>query len=412
MSAPPAGRGLTLRVLLPFAAGYYLSYVYRTVNAVIAPELGAELGLDAAVLGLLTSVYFLAFALFQLPLGLLLDRYGPRRVEAALLLVAALGALLFARAGGATELILGRALIGLGVSACLMAAFKATMTWFPAHRIPALNGRIMAAGGLGALTATRPVESALALTDWRGVILLLAALTLGVAVLIWRVSPEPPRSTRPRLRELLRGIGQIYRSALFWRVVPVVMLTQAGFMAIQGLWAGPWLRDVAGLERPAMATGLLYIALAMVAGFLLLGQCASWLNRRGVSLAAIMITGLGLFLLAQAGLILAPAVPALPSWLLFGFFGSSGILSYPLLAQYFPPELAGRVNTCVNLLVFLGAFAIQWSIGALINLWPATPAGGYPTAAYRVAFGVMLGLQLLALARFLSGWRDLARKPA
>ncbi|MDX1607334.1 MAG: hypothetical protein R3202_14170, partial [Candidatus Competibacterales bacterium] len=161
-----------------------------------------------------------------------------------------------------------------------------------------------------------------------------------------------------------------------------------------------------------MATGLLYIALAMIAGFLLLGQCATWLKQRGVSLAAVTVSGLGLFLLAQAGLVLAPAVPILPSWLLFGFFGSSGILSYPLLAQHFPSELAGRVNTCVNLLVFLCAFALQWGIGAIIDLWPATPTGAYPVAAYRVAFGTALGLQWLALVWFLSGWRRLLPEPA
>ena len=156
------------RVFLPFAAGYFLSYLYRTINAVLSPRLAADLHLNASDLGLLTSVYFLTFAAFQLPLGLLLDRFGPRRVEATLLLFAAAGAGLFALGADHTDLMIGRGLIGLGVSACLMASFKAFVLWFPIARLPAINGWMMAAGGLGALAATAPVELALTLTDWRG----------------------------------------------------------------------------------------------------------------------------------------------------------------------------------------------------------------------------------------------------
>lgn len=145
--SPPLRPALLLRIFVPFALGYFLSYLFRVVNAVIAPELSAELGLGASDLGLLTSAYFLAFAAFQLPLGILLDRYGPRRTEAVLLLFAAAGALIFARAEETAGLIAGRALIGFGVSACLMAAFKAFVQWFPAERLAAVNGLQLAEGG-------------------------------------------------------------------------------------------------------------------------------------------------------------------------------------------------------------------------------------------------------------------------
>jgi MFS family permease len=167
-----------LRVFLPFAAGYFLSFLYRVVNAVLAPELLRDLGLGSSSLGLLTATYFIAFASFQLPLGVLLDRYGPRWIEALLLLIAALGAFCFSRAESIGQLILGRALIGFGVSACLMAAFKAYTQWFSAERWPLINGLQMAAGGLGALAATSPVQWMLRWTDWRGVFLGLALLTL------------------------------------------------------------------------------------------------------------------------------------------------------------------------------------------------------------------------------------------
>ena len=157
-----------LQVFLPFALGYFLSYLYRVINAVLAPDLAVDMGLDPSGLGLLTAVYFITFAAFQLPLGVLLDRFGPRKIEAALLIVAAAGAFVFANAGTLTGLVIGRGLIGFGVSACLMAAFKAFVIWFPKQQLPRINGFQMAAGGLGALAATSPVEWALTVTDWRG----------------------------------------------------------------------------------------------------------------------------------------------------------------------------------------------------------------------------------------------------
>ena len=245
---------IVLRVFLPFAAGYFLSYLYRTINAVLSPYLVAELGLDATDLGLLTSVYFLTFAAFQLPLGMLLDRFGPRRVEAALLLFAAAGAGLFAVSSNAAELILGRGLIGLGVSACLMASFKAFVVWFPATRLPAVNGWVLAAGGLGALVATAPVEAALRLTDWRGLFVILAGLSFAVAAaLLWAVPERGGGAASESWRAQWHEVGGIFRSPVFWRIAPASVLSQASFLAIQGLWAGPWLRDVSGLDQVAAA---------------------------------------------------------------------------------------------------------------------------------------------------------------
>jgi len=189
---------IVLRIFLPFAAGYFLSYLYRTINAVLSPYLVAELRLDATDLGLLTSAYFLTFAAFQLPLGVLLelplgvllDRFGPRRVEAVLLLFATAGASLFAVSGNPAELVIGRGLIGLGVSACLMASFKAFVLWFPAERLPVVNGWVLAAGGLGALAATAPIEAVLQWIHWRGLFAGLAGSSMVVAFILLRAVPE------------------------------------------------------------------------------------------------------------------------------------------------------------------------------------------------------------------------------
>ena len=179
-----------LRIFVPFALGYFLSYLFRVVNAVIAPNLAADIGVDPSQLGLLTAAYFISFASFQLPLGVLLDRFGPRKIEAFLLLFAAAGSFVFAKADSLMGLVLGRALIGFGVSACLMAAFKGFVLWFPSEQWPRVNGFQMAAGGLGALTATAPVEAALGVTDWRGIFYLLAVLCLVVAAAVFFVVPE------------------------------------------------------------------------------------------------------------------------------------------------------------------------------------------------------------------------------
>ena len=400
---PALTLAFTLRLLLPFACGYFLSYCYRSVNAIIAPDLVADLNLDAADLGLLTSVYFLAFALFQLPLGILLDRFGPRRVETTLLLVAASGALLFAYSETSGGLLLGRALIGMGVSACLMASFKTTASWFPRARVPAMNAWIMTAGGLGALSATRPVELALEFTDWRGVVSILGFATIAVAALLFFVVPERGDQSRHGFRQLIGGVAQVYRNAYFWRVVPLTVLSQSAYLAIQGLWAGPWLHDVAGLDRIAVADSLLWLAVAMVSGFLLTGNIASALERKGFSLRNITAFYLIIFMLTQLGLVLGLTEYALPLWLLFGFFGSSGVLAFPLLQRHFSGQLTGRVNTCANVLVFLFAFATQWAIGLVVNLWPDAATGGYAITGYSTAFGLSLALQTLAFIWFMLG---------
>ena len=185
-----ANGSLLLRVFLPFVAGYYLAYLFRTINAVMASPLATELGLSAGDLGLLTSVYFLTFAAAQIPIGILLDRYGPRRVQSILMVVAALGSALFAASENFSMLLLGRALIGLGVAAALTAGMQALVLWFPRERVPLLNGWMVMLGALGAVTATWPAELLLASIGWRELFGLLAALTAVCAIMVHFVVPE------------------------------------------------------------------------------------------------------------------------------------------------------------------------------------------------------------------------------
>jgi MFS family permease len=396
-----------LRVFLPFALGYFLSYLYRSVNAVIAPNLSRDLALDAADLGLLTSTYFLTFALAQIPLGILLDRFGPRRIEAALLAIAALGALLFGLAGSRETLVMARGLIGLGVSACLMAALKALTLWFPPVRLPLMSGLMLGSGGLGALVATQPIEAALSITDWRGVFYVLAAATMMASLLILFIVPERPLPGGSNgWAAQLAGVRTIFTSRKFWSLAPCSAMIQASFMSIQGLWAGPWLRDVGGLARHQVADHLFLMAAAVALGFVSMGALVDRLVRLGIQPIHVSLSGMGLFLLLQGALVQGHVLPTYALWAGFGFLGTSGALNYAIMAQSFPSHLAGRVNTGQNLLVFVGTFAAQWGMGVIINLWPALE-GHYPEPAYRAAFGAMLALQIIGVAWLLHSRKEL-----
>ena len=393
---------LFLRVFLPFALGYFISYFFRNVNAIIEADLVSDLGFSAASLGLLTSVYFISFASFQLPLGLLLDRFGPRRTESVLLIFAALGALIFSMAESLSGLILGRLLIGFGVSACLMASFKAYVLWFPPDRLPLMNGLQMVAGGLGAMSATVPLRTALEFTDWRGVFLILSGLTLFSALVLWLVYPEKEGSAGPvPMKKQLEGLKTVLTSRPFLAIAPLVMFSQSAQMAIQGLWAKPWLRDVAGLDEAECANHLMWMMAAMMAGFFLLGLLSERLyHARKISPVTVGVSAMAVFIVLQ--LLMALGWTAQPMLLMtaFSFFATAGILPYAGLSQIFPKDLSGRVSTSLNLTVFLGAFAVQWGLGEIISLWP-TQGKGYAPESYGAAFGSLAVLQLSGLLWFI-----------
>lgn len=393
--------GVVLRIFLPFAAGYYLSYVYRAVNAVIAPNLVADAGLSASDLGLLTSVYFLSFAVLQLPIGVMLDRFGPRRVEAVMLLFAAAGSIVFALGDGLPGLGLGRALIGAGVSCCMMAAFKAFVLWFKPHQLPAINGFLLTAGALGAISATAPAEWLVALTDWRFLFAALAVFGLVVAAAVQFVVPEhPERPEHVTLTDQLSGLAEIFRDRFFWRVAPVAAVCQGGGLAIQGLWLGPWLRDVAGLARPEVANHLLITAVALGTGFFSVGLMTERLSRLGIKPVTVAGTGMSAYVVA-VGLLAGGVTAALPVLLAaFGFLASTGTLSYALMSQYFSRHLAGRANTALNLLVFVAAFAAQWLIGVVLLPWEDPATHAYGAGGYHVAIGGLCAVQVTALLWF------------
>jgi predicted MFS family arabinose efflux permease len=394
-------------VLVPFALGYFLSYLFRAVNAVVGPNLVADIGLSASALGLLTSAYLFAFAIFQLPLGVLLDRFGPRRVQVGLFGCAALGSVLFSIGDDAVVLTLSRALIGLGFAGGLMSGFKAVVLWVPAPRRALANACIMSFGALGILVATVPMEFAVQSVGWRAVFVGLAGVTLAVAALIWMVVPERAEAGQGGgLAQQVRSLLPIYRDPVFWRLTPLLALTGGSHIAIQTLWAGPWFRDVAGLDRQGVANHLMVMAVAFLIGIMSSGVVADWLGRRGVDLLTVMLGFLAMFFVAELGIVLQLTSITLPMWFLFGMFGQVAVLAYPWLSSHYGAALSGRANTAVNLLLFLTAFAVQYAIGVIIDLFSST-AEGYSPQGYRWGIGVFLALQMLALAWYLAGRRAL-----
>lgn len=384
---------LAIRMFVIFAAAYIMSYAFRAINAVIAQPLVNELGLSAGQLGFLASAYFLSFAVMQLPVGVMLDRYGPRRVEAVLIGFAALGALLFALADSYAILWLGRALIGIGVSACLMAAVKAYSLYFRPHLQASLSSWMLVAGSLGALTVTTPVEAALPFVGWRGVFGIAAVLCVLAGLALWFALPAlfKPQKTQS-VGDMAQGYRAIYAHPHFWRVAPLAMITQGGFMAFHGLWVGPWFTDVIGLSNAQAAQNMFWISAVLMLGYLALGFLTRRISKAGGDEDQIMMIGMGLSLVVFAVQIVQGSGSSLWGWLIHAFLISSGIMTYATCNKPFPQKLTGRSSTALNLLIFVGAFSIQWGIGVGIDAFVAL--GLDSIDAMRLSLAFLWGMQL------------------
>lgn len=411
---PTMSRHLMLRALLPFACGYFMSYLFRAVNSVIAPDLMAELGLTKTDLGLLTSAYLYAFMIFQLPLGLLLDRYGPRRVQTALLTVAAMGAGLFSIGASTMELTLARALIGFGLCGCLMSAFKANVLWLPIARVPLANSVIVACGGLGIVAATAPADWLAQLIGWRGLFQGLAALTFAVALFVCFAVPrdherhQAGQPTPARLTAQLRGLKKILLDPVFWRVAPMVAAISGSSIAVQTLWAARWMTDIRGLVRDDTAEVLMMMAIAFVLGSLSTGVIADWAGRRGISLRTVVLAAFAIYATAQVTILLNLPLPTALPWIVYGFTAQTSNLGYATLAVHFGREMAGRAQTSANMLLFLASAVFQSGIGGVLDLFPGgTPGSGTAVGGseggYEWAFGLLLAIQLGTMAWYLTG---------
>lgn len=403
MSATLRGAG-AVRVFLCFALGYLLSYALRSVNAVIAPALMAELNLSNADLGLLSSAYFISFSCMQLPLGIWLDKYGSRRTEAALLLFAAAGAAVFASSSSLAGLWIGRALIGVGVSACLMAALKAYRQWYALEQQSQLAAWMLVAGTAGALSATLPVTMALPLLGWRGIFWIVAALLLLTSAAIFfllrdveqALAQDAPPSASPASDE--GGYGRIFGSAYFWRMGALGMVNAGFYSALQSLWAGPWMITVLGRSAQQMGEILFAFNLMLLLSYLAMGWAIPRMAARGWNPYRIIGIGMLGMLLTQGAIAMTSAPAGWLLWVVLALFVPVTALLQSKVGLAFPASLAGRANAAYNLQLFLGAFAAQWGFGLLIDA--LTDGGASPSDAFRMALALAVALQAATLVFF------------
>jgi len=397
--APALSGGAFLAlVFVPFALGHFLSSLMRTVNATLAPQLVAALALTPGQLGLLTSAFFFAFALAQLPLGMALDRWGPARVQLPMLLLAGVGALAFAGGQTFAQLCAARALMGLGLGGCFMSAVKAISTWIAPARLPSVQGYLIAAGGLGAAAATLPVRLALHYMDWRGLFLCLAGAAALTGILIRALSPPQPAA--PARMPLLDAMRAVYRHPAFRETAALVLVPHTVFFGIQGLWIARWLGDVAGFAEQAIGY-LLYLGMAAVIfGAIAVGMLTEWAGRRGIRPASVAAAGVAAFIAVQLGFVCnwRPSYQLLS--VLFTLVGTVTGIEYTIVAQSLPGALTGRAATCLNLLIFLGAFAVQAGFGLVVGCWRPSLLGHYPAQAYQAGFAALVLLQLPGLCWF------------
>jgi MFS family permease len=384
----PAGlldKKTVILVFLTFAAVYSLSALVRAIIATLSPALSLEFTLQSRDLGLLAGGYFLGFAATQLPLGTLLDRHGPKRVIVGFLVLAVLGCLVFSIAGSFTALLAGRVLIGMGVSACLMAPLSGFRRWLSAPTLLRANSWMLMSGSLGMLASTLPVQWLLPLIGWRAIFLALAGLLVLAMLVIAFVVPKWPVRD-PTEIEAVTGYSEVWRNRYFHKMLPLAFFNYGGLLAVQTLWAAPWMVKVSSYTPLEAATGLFYINAFMLLTFWSWGLVNPYLARAGWHTDRLLTWGVPFSLVALAANILGGASTGWVGWAVFCVASTVISLSQPAVGMAFKPAVAGRALSAFNLIIFVGVFTVQWGIGLLVDAFAAL--GLAQVASFQAAFSV------------------------
>ena len=366
MDKPILKKSKAISIFLVFALGYFISTLLRAITATISPELVNEFDLSAGELGLLGGGYFLGFASVQIPLGYLLDLKGPRKIVSYFLSIAIIGLILFALAQNFLTLLISRVIIGIGVGACLMGPLTAYRVWYQDETQQRSNSWMLMVGAIGMLSSSLPVQYFLPTIGWRGIFINLAILTLICIILIiifipkWNVVSLNKSKKTGKLEE-------IWRNDLFKSLVPMGLFNYGGLFAIQTLWAGPWMIRVSGYTPEESAQGLFLIYLLMLISFLFWGYFIPKISKNVKDAIKLLKFGAPLNLIVLAIIIyLGPDAGAL-HWSLFVVASIFLSLSQPAVGMAFSLTNAGKALTSFNLLLFVGAFFIQWMIGIIID---------------------------------------------
>ena len=385
-------------VFLAFAAAYTISALVRAIIATLSPVLSQEFSLQSRDLGLLAGGYFLGFAATQLPLGTWLDRHGPKRVIMCFLAVAVGGCLAFSVATSFAGLLLGRVLIGMGVSACLMAPLSGFRRWLDAPSLLRANSWMLMSGSLGMLASTLPVQWLLPLVGWRALFWVLAGLVVVAIAVIALVVPVWTKDAAAKT-DTPDGYAEVWKNRYFQKMSPLAFFNYGGLVAVQTLWAGPWMVKVAGYTPLEAAAGLFYLNAAMLLTFWGWGLVNPRLARAGWHTDRLITWGVPISLIALAANIWGGTSTGWLGWTVFCMASTVISLSQPAVGMAFKPALVGRALSAFNLVIFSGVFIVQWGIGLLVDAFAAL--GLARVASFQASFGVYLCCSIAAYAYFL-----------
>ncbi|MBM3502454.1 MAG: MFS transporter [Alphaproteobacteria bacterium] len=395
----------TFRAAGPLVAAlgfcYIIGHFYRVSTGVIAPDLMRELALSAEAMGALNSAFFFGFAAAQLPIGVLLDRWGPRITVPLTMLLAVAGAAVFYAASSAIGLTIGRALMGIGTGGVLMGSLVVASRWFPGDRFAAVTSVFVATGTVGAVLATTPLATASALFGWRGAFALMAVITLAgllMAYIVVRDAP-PGHAYHGRQRETwgdaFRGLKEVLRNRRLPYIVAANAVAYPSALTIAGLWGAPYLTGIHGLTPVQSGNVLLVMTVGMIIGHLAYGR----LDRVFDTRKGLIVFG---SIASMATMVILAALPSPSVWqvvvlfTLLGAFTSYSTMITTHGRAIFPAHLVGRGMTTNNMSVFLGAAAFQWLSGVVIDAF--TPVGGPPPVdAYRAMFAMTALILLISV---------------
>jgi MFS family permease len=403
-------RRMAVWVFMAFASAYFLSALLRAITATLSPTLTLEFGLQARDLGLLAGGYFFGFSLTQLPMGHWLDQRGPKKVVLSFLGVAVLGCFAFAWATDFSGLLIARVLIGVGVSACLMAPLTGYRRWLPLEQQQRANSWMLMTGALGMLASTLPVQWLLPVIGWRWMFVALALLIVSaMALMAWQVpqwrQSEPVLEVESSKRVgILASYKQVWVNPYFRCLSPMGFFNYGGMIAMQTLWAGPWMVKVAGYTPLEAATGLFWLNVCMLVAFWLWGLATPTLTKRGFSANKLMTYGVPLNFCVQFFIVFGGQDAGALSWALFCMTSSFVALAQPAVGMAFPAALAGRALSAYNLVLFLGVFVVQWGMGLLIDGFKAE--GLQEPHAFQCAMAVFFACCLASYGYFLKHKSD------
>ncbi|WP_170179640.1 MFS transporter [Parashewanella spongiae] len=385
-------------VFLPFAIAFILSCLFRTMNAVLVPTLLHLTQATPSELGLLNATYFLAYALFQIPLGTLLDNYGARKIQSVLFIIGGLGLLLSGVTNHIGVIAIGHALLGIGMSGGLMAAFKMIVQWFPSEKIPILNGIMMTFGGIGILLSATPTEYLVSHYGWKVLNISFGIFAICVAALIYLVVPETKVATeKSSLSKQLKALSEIFKSKYFWSIALITTSVLPSFMAIHGLWIENWLQTVSNAPQSKIDVYLVIMAIAMTISLLSTGYIARVANHFKIPLENILAFLVVIYIAIELVLITAQSNYDWIWWVLLSLISQIFNLSYAVLTQHFQKTHSGRANTALNVVVFSSVFVIQYLIGLIV-----TASNHYFDLAtsYKVSFMLPVLIQAFCLGVF------------